>query len=235
MEDDSFVDDSESLFTEDEEDSFELGYPGDNNMMATDESASIEGENGGNTVRLRVLPKTFTNRAVASEEDDNSDRNHYHNRVGVTSEALALNERIPDAFEEDAAASVSESDSTVPLHAAPIEHAVPRLIVAEIPGLSAEEAANAMTSGVLNFDLEGETISVVSLGEFSAPTVHIDTLPDDLFLTCQVLTKLPNGEYKLDFVPNSAPSAPSPSDPSLPPHLDKPSSSSSSSDSLEPQ
>lgn len=124
------------------------------------------------------------------------------------------------ARNEDSSNLASDSDVTLPQGASAAKDFVPHLIVGEITGENENQGDEQTKTGLRHFALEEDVISVISLGEYSKPTVNIDVLPDDLYLTCQVLTKLPNGEYQLQYRPpppqasNPSTLAPNPSVPS---------------------
>lgn len=108
---------------------------------------------------------------------------------------------------EESSNLASESDVTLPQTDPNAKRLVPRLLMDELGNDAGEQEEEHTKTGLKHFAIEEDVISVISLGEYSKPTVTIDTLPDDLFLTCQVLTKLPNGEYKLEYRPTALPSS----------------------------
>lgn len=150
--DDSFLEGSESLVTEDE---------------------SSEEEDGMVHDQFRGLPPTGSDYMTPNEESSN----------------LA-----------------SESDVTLPQTDPNAKRFVPRLLMEELGDETGDQEEEHTKTGLKHFAIDEDVISVISLGEYSKPTVNIDTLPDDLFLTCQVLTKLPNGEYRLEYRPTALPS-----------------------------
>lgn len=105
---------------------------------------------------------------------------------------------------EDSSILASDSDVTLSHPGPNAKQLVPHLLMSELIQEAGDQEAEPTPTGLKHFALEDDVISVISLGEYSKPTVNIDVLPDDLYLTCQVLIKLPNGEYKLEYRPTTS-------------------------------